>query len=94
MTQANVFEDRVGLDTRQQKLWKTIASIIPTKPSFKLRDLNELVTCHTWTEPELRKELGDLVRYNFLSYAPPLAAYALQGRSMELGLQEYVNMLG
>ena len=93
MTQANVFEDRVGLNARQQKLWKTIATIIPTKPSFKLRDLDELVTSHTWTEPELRKELGDLVRYNFLSYAPPLAAYALQGRSMELGLQEYIKML-
>ncbi len=93
MTQANGFEDRIGLDGRQQKLWKTIAAIIPTRPSFKLRDLGELVTGQVWTEAELRQELGDLVRYNFLSYAPPQAAYALQGTSMEHGLFRYLDLL-
>ena len=47
-----------------------------------------------WKAEELIDELNNLVRKNFLAYALPRAEYALQGRSMELGLEAYVKMIG
>ncbi len=93
LTQTNIFEDRIGINIPQQQLWQTIATIIATKSQFRLNDLGELVTRNIWTETELRQELNTLVHMNFLSYAPPLAAYALQGRSMEQGLIAYAERL-
>ena len=62
--------------------------------AFAVEDLASLVEQGVWKAEELIDELNNLVRKNFLAYAPPRAEYALQGRSMELGLEAYVKMIG
>ena len=59
-----------------------------------VEDLAGLVEQGLWGAEALIDELNSLVRKNFLAYAPPRAEYALQGRSMELGLDAYVKMIG
>ena len=39
----------------------------------------------------LLEELNHLVRNNYLYYNPTLAEYKLQGRSMEIGLNRFMN---
>ena len=63
------------------------------KRAFAVEDLAALVEQGGWRAEELIDELNSLVRENFLSYAPPRAEYALQGRSMELGLDAYAKMI-
>ena len=78
---------------KEQLLFK-IAGLITDNPArgFTFNELRSLVEDDIWSISALRAELNSLVRKNFLSYAPPRAEYALQGRSMELGLDAYVKM--
>ncbi len=41
----------------------------------------------------LRNELANLVQQNFLAYNPVTAEFSLQGRSMELGLAGFVEIM-
>lgn len=84
----SLFEEHATLDPPREAFWMTVADIIHDHPQkrFKLKDLAPLVADTTWSQADLKKELAELVRQNFLSYAPPQAEYALQGRSMEEGL--------
>ena len=61
--------------------------------AFAVEDLAALVEQGVWRAEELIDELNSLGRKNFPAYAPPRAEYALQGRSMELGLDAYVKMI-
>ena len=74
--------------------FKRWGRVVGNKQAFAVEDLAALVEQGVWKAEELIDELNSLVRKNFLAYAPPRAEYALQGRSMELGLEAYVEMIG
>lgn len=91
----SMFMDYVTIDPQKERLWLRVATLAQHTPGtgFTVSDLRPLVQDGTWSLAELREELHTLVRNNFLSYAPPRAEYALQGRSMEHGLSAYIRTL-
>lgn len=92
----SMFVEYATIKTEKEQLLVKIANLINNRPvkGFAFNDLRTLVDTNIWTASALKAELSSLVRNNFLSYAPPRAEYALQGRSMELGLEAYVKMIG
>ena len=80
---------------RKQKtgLFRAINQVNSVQPHIKLRDLAGIVKNGLFAEPELRKELSELVRHNFLAYSPVTAEYTIQGRSMEHGLHMFIVMI-
>lgn len=93
ITMRSMFEDYVGLDVKKTGLFRTITQLNRVQSHIKLRDLAGIVENGLYTEPELRKELAELVRQNFLAYSPVTAEYSLQGRSMEHGLSMFIEMM-
>ncbi len=77
----------------KRALLQEMGHVVGNKRVFVVEDLAALVEHNVWQAEALIAELNNLVRKNFLSYAPPRAEYALQGRSMELGLEAYVKMI-
>ncbi len=92
----SMFVEYATIETEKEQLLIKMADLINNRPvkGFAFNDLRTLVDANIWTASTLKAELSSLVRNNFLSYAPPRAEYALQGRSMELGLEAYVKMIG
>lgn len=84
------FEEFVGLKRHRKALLKAIDKNI-AKGFFKEAGLVDLVDKGFYTEDDLREELNRLVRGNYLYYNPTLAEYKLQGRSMEIGLNRFVQ---
>jgi len=93
ITTRSMYEDYAGLDPRKIGLLRKLSQIILVKSLVKLRDLAGLVEDGLYTEADLRKELSELVRQNFLAYNPVTAEYTVQGRSMEHGLRMFVEMM-
>ncbi len=93
ITTRSMFVDYAGLDTRKIGLFRALTQINHIKPYIELRDLAGIVENGLYTEPDLRKELSELVRQNFLAYNPVTAEYTIQGRSMEHGLRMFVEMM-
>ncbi len=91
----SMFVEYATIEPEKEQLLLKIAALIThnTAKGFTFNDFRSLVEDDIWSISALRAELNSLVRKNFLSYAPPRAEYALQGRSMELGLQAYVKMI-
>jgi len=58
-----------------------------------MKNTNEPAFINRQTAKELRKELNELVNQNYISYDPVTGEYEVQGRSMEIGLAMYVEML-
>ncbi|HKK33806.1 MAG TPA: ATP-binding protein [Desulfomicrobiaceae bacterium] len=89
----SLFAEYATIIPQKQLLLREIARAVEDGPAFVPEDLIGLVEQGVWSGEELLQELVELVRRNFLSYAPPRAEYILQGRSMELGLEAYVRAL-
>lgn len=92
----SMFVEYATIEPQKEQLLFKIARLITDNPAaegFTFNELRSLVEDDIWSISALRAELNSLVRKNFLSYAPPRAEYALQGRSMALGLDAYVKMV-
>ena len=89
----SMFVEYATIIPRKKALLQEMGRAVWSRPAFLIEDLAGLVDKNVWQAEELIGELNNLVRKNFLSYAPPRAEYALQGRSMELGLEAYVQMI-
>jgi len=93
ITARSMFVDYAGLDSGKIALFRALSRINQSKGKIELRDLAYVVKEGIYTEPDLRKELTELVRQNFLAYSPVTAEYTIQGRSMEHGLRMFVEMM-
>ena len=93
ITMRSMFEDYAGLNKQKTGLFRLISQVNSLQPHIKLFDLTEIVENGLFSEPELRKELTELVRQNFLAYSPVTAEYTIQGRSMEHGLHMFIVMM-
>ncbi len=91
----SMFVEYATIEPEKEQLLLKIAALIThnTAKGFTFNDFRSLVEDDIWSISALKAELNSLVQKNFLSYAPPRAEYALQGRSMELGLEAYVKMI-
>ena len=89
----SMFVEYATIIPKKRVLLKEMANVVLKKRAFTVDDIAALVDQGVWQAEALIHELNSLVRKNFLSYAPPRAEYALQGRSMELGLEAYDKML-
>ena len=93
ITARSMYEDYAGLDLCKIGLLRKLSQIISVKSQIKLRDLAGIVEDGLYAEADLRKELSELVRQNFLAYNPVTAEYTVQGKSMEHGLRMFVEMM-
>ena len=91
----SMFVEYATIEPEKEQLLLKMADLIRnrTGKGFMFTDLRCLVDDGVYTVSSLKDELNGLVRKNFLSYSPPRAEYALQGRTMELGLEAYVEIL-
>ena len=89
----SMFVEYATIIPTKRALLQEMGHVVGNKRAFVVEDLAGLVEQNVWQAEALIGELNNLVRKNFLSYAPPRAEYALQGRSMELGLEAYVKMI-
>ncbi len=91
----SMFMEYATIEPEKEQLLIKMNELIGDRPGrgFVFADLRSLVDDGIWTVHALKDELTLLVRKNFISYAPPRAEYALQGRTMELGLAAYVKRL-
>ena len=89
----SMFVEYATIIPTKRALLQEMGHVVGNKRAFVVEDLASLVEQNVWQAEALIGELNNLVRKNFLSYAPPRAEYALQGRSMELGLEAYVKMI-
>ena len=89
----SMFVEYATIIPKKRALLREMGHVVGNKRDFAVEDLAALVEKGAWKAEELIVELNSLVRKNFLAYAPPRAEYALQGRSMELGLGAYVKMI-
>ena len=87
----SLFAEYATIIGKKRRLCQEMATVISRQSTFTPEDLMPLVEDNIWESDELLQELNMLVRQNFLSYAPPRAEYALQGRSMEQGLLRYAR---
>lgn len=93
MVQArSYFEEYAGLKKHLQALFAEVHKK-NARGFFKETDLGRLVDSGFFTEDGLREELNSLIQKNFFYYNPTLAEYKLQGRSMEIGLEMYVQLI-
>ena len=90
----SMFVEYATIIPKKRALLQEMGRVVGNKRAFVVADLAGLVEQGLWGAEALIDELNSLVRKNFLAYAPPRAEYALQGRSMELGLDAYVKMIG
>ena len=86
------FEGYAGVKKHKEALLCEIRKHC-SKGCFKERELISVVENGFFNEDLLRDELNEMVRQNFLYYNPTLAEYKLQGKSMVLGLEAYVEMV-
>jgi hypothetical protein len=88
------FEEYALLYRHKKILFKKINDFIMEKGFFKFSNLDSLINESTYDIETLINELNELVRQNFLYYDSTKAQYRLQGRSMEIGLNMFVEMSG
>ncbi|MDZ7762104.1 MAG: ATP-binding protein [Desulfovermiculus sp.] len=86
------FEEYAALDTPRTELLREINKNIQGKGFVDELSLARLLDGYIFPHKQaLREELNSLVRNNYLYYNPTLAEYKLQGRSMEIGLDRYLQ---
>ncbi len=93
ITMRSMFVDYAGLNPQKIGLFRILSQINIKKYHIELRDLAGIIKNDLYAEPELRQELSELVRQNFLAYNPVTAEYTVQGRSMEHGLRMFVDRM-
>ncbi|HBG06060.1 MAG: hypothetical protein A2075_04270 [Geobacteraceae bacterium GWC2_58_44] len=82
-----------GLYKHKRQLFRAINRVAKEKGRFREDDVTALVESGIYEVKALRDDLGELVGQNFISYNPVTAEFAVQGRSMELGLAMYVELI-
>ncbi len=87
----SLYMEYAGLYKHKMSLFQGINGVLGEKHHFKEYELLNLITEKYYDEAGLRNELNNLVRQNFLAYDPTTAEYSLQGRSMEIGLEMFVE---
>ncbi|MBF0451896.1 MAG: AAA family ATPase [Candidatus Magnetomorum sp.] len=81
----------VGLYENKFALFKKIYLLQQETHEFQERDLRNLVTDNLYQIDDLRNELCNLVKKNFLSFNPATSFYKLQGKSMFYGIKEFIE---
>jgi len=89
----SLFVDYASLYQDKRALFKTINAVVRAGQRFREDALAALVDDGIYAVEGLRNELGNLVRQNFLAYNPVTAEFSLQGRSMEIGLAMFIEMI-
>ena len=88
------FNEYAGLNQAKKQLLKRIYKKIRQKGHFELMDFFDLLDNGVYpTEASIREELNALVTNNFIAFDPATAKYSMQGKSMEHGLEIYINGL-
>ena len=88
----SLYVDYARLFPHKRAIFKLISAIVQSSPRFRLEQLASLVQQY-YTYESLGEELANLVSQNFLAYNPVMAEYTIQGRTMELGLAMYIEMI-
>ncbi len=88
----SMFIDYASLSKQKRAL---LLKIQQTVRNGKLEeiDLESLVDEKIYDEHNLRNELTELVRQNFLAYNPVTAIFSIQGRSLEIGLNMFAEKI-
>ncbi|MBF0449735.1 MAG: AAA family ATPase [Candidatus Magnetomorum sp.] len=81
----------VGLNKQKYLLFKLILSVQTINIFFKEIHLISLISDKTYDDENLRNELTELVKQNFLSFNPTTDTYQLQGKSMFHALADYIK---
>ena len=89
----SMYVNYAGLYKGKRALLKIINAVVRAQGRFREEDMASLVDNNVFEVKDLRDELGILVGQNFISYNPVTAEYAVQGRSMEIGLAMYADMI-
>jgi hypothetical protein len=89
----SMYADYAKIFPEKRALLRTLAAVVAQHGKFREEHLGGLVEQGIWQPGALVDELDRLVSNNFIAYNPVTAEYAVQGRSMELGLQMYVEMI-
>ncbi len=88
----SIFVEYAGLSKQKRFLFLHIYKIIKENNGcFEELDLEPLVDDNSFTEKEIKNNLTELVRHNILAYNPVTAVFTLQGKSLEIGLDMYVD---
>jgi hypothetical protein len=86
------FEEYAGLDASRTELLRELNKHVQSKGCVKELFLGRLLEHGFYAGREaLLEELNHLVRNNYLCYNPILAEYKLQGKSMEIGLNRFLQ---
>ncbi|MGL4943357.1 MAG: ATP-binding protein [Thermoguttaceae bacterium] len=83
---ASLYKDKIAMFLR-------MAEVVAQKAAFTVGDFAELVEHDTISIEKLTKHFAELVRQNVLAYNPTTSEFSLQGRSMEVGLLMYAEMM-
>ncbi|ETR71941.1 MAG: ATPase [Candidatus Magnetoglobus multicellularis str. Araruama] len=81
----------VGLYETKMALFNKIFLLQQVSHEFQERDLRDLVKNNLYQIDDLRNELCNLVKLNFLSFNPVTSFYKLQGNSMFYGVKEFIE---
>jgi AAA+ ATPase superfamily predicted ATPase len=86
------FEEYAALDDCRTEFLREINTCVQEKAFVKELDLKKLLKQGLYKDKKsLQSELHSLVRNNYLYYNPTSAEYRMQGRSMEIGLERYMQ---
>jgi len=90
----SLFVDYAMFSKKRKNLFLEINKIINNlkKSKFESKNLENFLEKEFYTEEELKGELKELIKQNFISYDPTTAEYKIQGSSMEIGLKMYAKM--
>lgn len=79
---------------KRQALFTAINAVLREGEGFTYHAVSEKLAAGFYDEEQLHDAIGDLVAQNFLAYNPVTAEYTVQGKSMEIGLRMFVEMMG
>ena len=86
------FKEYAGLDASRTELLREINEYVLSKGFVEELFLGRLLDHGFYADREaLLEDLNYLVRNNYLYYNPTLAEYKLQGKSMEIGLNRFLQ---
>ena len=88
----SLFED-YSYTPKRKAIFHAVHAAMQTDSRFSRSQVFAKLAEPICDEKELYEDLGELVRQNFLAYNPVTATYMVQGRTMEIGLAMYVEMI-
>ena len=88
----SLFVDYAGFFEEKENMFIEINRLIKKNPFFTEKKLVRLIEENFYDKVTIRNELIELVRQNFISYNPTTAEYKVQGKSLEIGLNMFIEM--